>query len=135
MQEKEESILFEKKKYWINQLEKMRLDANTQFDKQIVYISGGGLVLSIGFVKDIIGVDSTPEFKSLLIIAWICFTFSLITNLFSFKSASYSFDYIMLEDEKLFKRYHRITSILNWSSITGLILGLSFFLDFVVFNF
>ena len=120
---------------WINRLDEMRQDNIRQFDKQIVYLSGGGLVFSIGFIKDIIGVDSTPDFKYLLIIAWISFTLSLITNLFAFKTASASLNNAMVLNEKLMKIYDKITSFLNWSSIISLICGLITFIIFVVVNF
>ena len=126
---------YETKKYWLNRLEDMRLEANRQFDKQIVYISGGGLVFSIAFLKDILGADSVPKLKCLLIAAWISFTISLIMNLLSFKTASNSFDYMMLEDESLMNRFNKITTILNCLSIIGLVVGLISFVIFVIVNF
>jgi hypothetical protein len=135
MEEKNEEALNKKMRDWINHLEEMRQDNLKQFDKQIVYLSGGGLVLSIGFVKDIIGFDSIPDFKYLLILSWICFTFSLTTNLFAFKTASASINNAMVFNEKLMKLYDKITSFLNWISIFGLISGLIFFIIFATVNF
>lgn len=125
----------QKMKEWRNHLDEMRQDNVRQFDKQIVYLSGGGLVLSIGFVKDIIGVDTIPDLKYLLIVSWISFTLSLIANLFAFKTASASINNAMVFDEKLMKIYDKVTSFLNWTSIIALICGLISFIIFVVVNF
>lgn len=133
--ENKEDTQNKKMRDWINHLDEMRQDNVRQFDKQIVYLSGGGLVLSIGFVKDIIGADSIPDLKYLLIVSWISFTLSLIANLFAFKTASASINNAMVFDEKLMKRYDKITSYLNWFSIAGLICGLITFIIFVVVNF
>lgn len=135
MEEKNEEAQNKNKREWINHLEEMRLDNVRQFDKQIVYLSGGSLVFSIGFVKDIIGFDSIPDFKFLLILSWICFTFSLITNLFAFKTASASINNAMVFNERLMKIYDKITSFLNWTSILALISGLIFFIIFTIANY
>jgi hypothetical protein len=135
MEEKNEEALNKKMRDWINHLEEMRQVNLKQFDKQIVYLSGGGLVLSIGFVKDIIGFDTIPDLKYLLIVSWISFTLSLMANLFAFKTASASINNAMVFDEKLMKRYDKVTSFLNWTSIFALISGLIFFIIFVIVNF
>ena len=135
MEIKNEEVLNDKMRDWINHLEEIRQDNVRQFDKQIVYLSGGGLVLSIGFVKDIIGVDTIPDLKYLLIVSWISFTLSLIANLFAFKTASASINNAMVFDEKLMKIYDKVTSFLNWTSIIALICGLISFIIFVVVNF
>lgn len=47
------------------------------YDKAILYLAAGGIVLSIAFVKDIIGVDSI-KLRSLLIASWVSLTFSVM---------------------------------------------------------
>ncbi|NQU32407.1 MAG: hypothetical protein HQ521_04165, partial [Bacteroidetes bacterium] len=53
-----------------------------RFDILIISLSTGGLVLSIGFVKDIIG-DYSKVNTILLKITWLLFACSLIMNLLS----------------------------------------------------
>jgi len=53
----------EKKEYddRTKQLYEIRKDAETQFDKLVVYLAAGGLVVSISLVKDIIGEYTSPN--------------------------------------------------------------------------
>ncbi|WP_045688155.1 hypothetical protein [Hymenobacter sp. AT01-02] len=65
--------------------------SSQEFDKQIVYIAGGGLALTIGFFKDIIAI--TPkEYLPLLFWSWVSFGITLFLNLFSHKKATESYD-------------------------------------------
>lgn len=118
-----------------SQLMDLRAEAERQFDKQIIYLSGGALVFSIGFVKDIIGVGKLPVCKWLLIISWICFASSLIINLFSYLSSRQAIDKELLGDEKKSNVYNLLTKILNWSSIFGLLFGLILLIIFASINF
>lgn len=64
----------------------MRDYAQEQFDKLIVYLSSGGLILTLGFVKDLVVLDEAI-WKFLLIISWASFVISLLLILLSHKSA------------------------------------------------
>ena len=118
-----------------SQLMNLRAEAERQFDKQIVYLSGGALVFSIGFVKDIIGVNKLPVCKWLLIASWVCFAVSLIVNLFSYLSSRKAIDKELLEEEKKSNLYNYLTKNLNWLSISGLLLGLILLIVFATINF
>lgn len=113
----------------------LRAIAENHFDKQIVYLAGGGLVFSIGFVKDIIGVNKTAVCKELLFSVWICFAISLIVNLFSYITSSYASNSAINKDTCKMKLYNAITKILNAVSITTLLLGVVFLIWFSVINF
>lgn len=60
-----------------------------RFDILIISLSSSGLVLSIGFVKDVIG-DFSKVNPILLKITWLLFTLSLIMNLISQVSGYYA---------------------------------------------
>lgn len=60
-----------------------------RFDILIISLSSSGLVLSIGFVKDVIG-DFSKVDPLLLKITWLLFALSLIMNLLSQVSGYYA---------------------------------------------
>lgn len=64
----------------------MRDYAQEQFDKLIVYLSSGGLILTLGFVKDLVDLDEAI-WKFLMIASWAGFVISLLLILLSHKSA------------------------------------------------
>lgn len=64
----------------------MRDYAQEQFDKLIVYLSSGGLILTLGFVKDLVDLDEAG-WKFLMIASWAGFVISLLLILLSHKSA------------------------------------------------
>ncbi len=120
-----------------------------RFDLLIVSLSSSGLVLSIGFVKDII-----PEFSQvnpiLLKITWLLFALSLIMNLISQVSGYYanSLDLKItndiirtkkgkdskLDQEKLDSRMKIINSttiFLNGASLLSLLTGIITLIVFV----
>lgn len=113
----------------------MRNESERQFDKQIVYLSAGALVFSVGFVKDIIGENTIPVDKWLLITSWICFASSLIINLFSYLTSRKSADNEIQGKAKSSEIYNNITKCLNWLSIMGLMAGLALFIIFAILNF
>ena len=115
------------------QLMDLRGEAERQFDKQIVYLSAGGLVFSVGFVKDIIGDNSEPVYKCLLIIVWVSFTLALILNLASYMSSRKAIDEELLGLSR--RRYNSCTIWLNWISLATLFIGLIFLLLFAFENF
>lgn len=113
-----------------------------RFDILIISLSSSGMVLSIGFVKDII-----PDFSQvnpiLLKITWLLFALSLILNLLSQVSGYYanSLDLKITNDiirtkrgkesrinqEKMEGRMHVINSVtmfLNGASLIGLLTGI-----------
>ena len=53
-----------------------------EYDKSIVYLAGGGLALTIGFVKDILKITEATN-VGLLLVSWICFSTCLLINLLS----------------------------------------------------
>jgi hypothetical protein len=118
-----------------SQLMDLRAEAEQQFDKQIIYLSGGALVFSMGFVKDIIGANNVPICKYLLIISWICFASSLIVNLFSYLSSRQAIDKELIGENKKSNLYNILTKILNWTSIGGLLIGLVLLIIFATLNF
>lgn len=117
------------------QLMDLRGEAERQFDRLIVYLSAGGLVFSVGFVKDIIGENSAPLYKWWLITVWISFSITLILNLVSYITSRKSIDYELEGNIRLKDRYNSCTIWLNWLSVSTLLNGLIFLLLFAFANF
>jgi lysylphosphatidylglycerol synthetase-like protein (DUF2156 family) len=65
--------------------------SSQEFDKQVVYIAGGGLALTLTFAKDIASVTSS-FFVPLLLCTWLSFAAALLINLFSYRKATESHD-------------------------------------------
>lgn len=120
-----------------------------RFDVLIISLSSSGMVLSIGFVKDII-----PEFSQvnpiLLKITWLLFALSLIMNLFSQVSGYYAnrIDLRVTNDiirtkqgkesrlnqqqmDKRMKILNSVTILLNTGSLLCLIMGIVTLIVFI----
>lgn len=65
---------------WVQNREKDLDYAYEQFDKLIITLASGGLVLTIGFVKDIVHIIPSTD-TTLLKYSWYLFTSSLIIAL------------------------------------------------------
>jgi len=111
----------------------MRDYAEEQFDKLIVYLNSGALVLTIAFVKDITKITKETD-TTLLILSWSSFVVSLLLILLSHKSALASTNYEIKEKERTSDCFDIITTILNWLSFLILITGLILFIIFISKN-
>ena len=112
----------EEEKY-SDKVQKDRDYSSDLFDKQLVYLSAGALVLTIGFVKDLVVITDETN-TILLIISWISFTLSLIAMLLSHRSSVYSMDYELDGESEKSDDWDLITKILNWVSTLSLITGI-----------
>lgn len=65
--------------------------SSQEFDKQVVYIAGGGLALTLTFAKDIASVTNS-HFVPLLLVTWLLFAAALLINLFSYRKAAHTYD-------------------------------------------
>ncbi|OUJ68983.1 hypothetical protein [Hymenobacter crusticola] len=75
--------------------------SNQEFDKQVVYLAGGGLALTLTFVKDISSVTAR-QWLPVLLFAWVMFAITLILNLLSHKASYRNFG-LMLERLQYYK--------------------------------
>jgi hypothetical protein len=122
----------EEEKY-SDKVQKDRDYSSDLFDKQLVYLSAGALVLTIGFVKDLVVITDETN-TILLIISWISFTLSLIAMLLSHRSSVYSMDYELDGKSKKSDDWDLITKFLNWVSTLSLIIGIILFIIFISKN-
>ncbi|MCD6367341.1 MAG: hypothetical protein J7L46_07370 [Bacteroidales bacterium] len=118
-------------KEWQKKIEEIRDYAEEQFDKLIVYLNSGALVLSIGFIKDIVKITKATDL-TILKTSWIFFTMSLLIILISHKTAIKSMNLELKEREKESDSCDKCTKILNWISFGFLIIGITFFIIFIL---
>ena len=110
------------------------------FEKNIVYISAGTLVLSLTFIEKIVDVQDSNALW-VLVIAWTFLALTLIGNLLSHHVSSYFHDLCANEyddgDENLIKninKRNRILRIWNIVSISTLFIGITFLIVFSSIN-
>ncbi|MEM8488915.1 MAG: hypothetical protein AAF564_25445 [Bacteroidota bacterium] len=72
------------------QLMELKQKAQEGYDKTILTLSASSLGISFAFVKDIVPLDQA-EFNILLLIAWICWGFSLAAVLFAYYMSHQAF--------------------------------------------
>jgi len=117
------TILYETRRY-----------AGEQYDKLIVYLSGGALTLTVGFIEKIVDLSKIKDL-SLLYRSWICFSASLIIILISHRTSLLSIDLGIKGKEKPSDVWNIITDILNWISMIALVIGIISFILFVSMAF
>jgi len=118
---------------WYKTIRASRDYAAEQFDKLIVYISSGGLVLTIGFVKDIVKITDNTD-TSMLKSSWIAFTVALLLNLISQITSVKAMDNQLDFKETAAQRWNTATDLLNWSSAFILFGAIGLFIIFVWTN-
>lgn len=110
-----------------------RKSAEEEYDKLIVYLAGGGLVLTVGFVKDLTKAAETDQVGWLLG-CWISFAAALIVNLASHAFSRLAADNFLVDNPKWKKKDWWVAAC-NWSALTLVGAGVVFFLVFVFQNF
>jgi hypothetical protein len=110
------------------------------FEKQLSYISAGTLVISMGFIKDVVGNIDFTKYKWLLTIGWILLGATLLINLISHIRAADKHNTTIKEiDEKNYnretvrKRYTEISNY-NWTTVATLLCGILLIIIFVSIN-
>jgi hypothetical protein len=115
-----------------------------QFDKAVFYLSGGGLIVSLTFLKGITPIETAVS-KNLLVTTWILFVMPLILTLLSFILSQKSLDrqidltddYFLRDDQSALSKtntFSVITKYMNYSSATLFVAGVVSFLRFVYAN-
>lgn len=123
-----------------------------RFDILIISISSGGLVFSMGFVKDLLSAKSNIDFF-LLKISWILFAFSIVFNLLSQVTGYYANKYDIKVTKNIIRKekgkhiigdqvrlefiensMNNLTMTLNATSLFFLISGISIMVVFMSIN-
>jgi hypothetical protein len=118
----------------IKALYEIRGYAEEQYDKLIVYLSSGALVLTVGFVKEIVNLSKTNNLFWLFF-SWACFSSSLILNLVSHKTSLLTMNNEITNKKKVSDFWNRITECFNWLSLFAFIAGIISFMLFISIAF
>lgn len=123
----------DKDKEWLTTIREIRDYAQEQFDKLIVYLSSGGLILTVGFVKDLVNLEEAL-YMWLLIATWIGFIVSLVLILLSHKSAIKATTLELEGEPEQSDDQDKITNMLNWGAFGFLIFSIIAFVIFTSIN-
>lgn len=116
-------------------------DAYQRFDQTIVALSGGSIVLSITFMKDIGHIPSSLPWLfaawGSFLVASLCAFISLLTSAETDRERRKQLDCTAWEgqcDETKAERFGRITTGLNYAALTTCILGVILIIVFATYN-
>ena len=109
-------------------------EASRSFDKTLITLSAGALVLSVTFVRDL---KFVPDDNWKIYVAWFAFILSLLTIMISFLLSQSAMRRQREINDNLFEAdgkevnqqnwYRPCIIVLNWASLIFLIVGLLFF--------
>lgn len=119
----------------INLLHKIRIYSEESFDKQIVYLAGGGLVLTVGFVKEVVSDLTNSSLLWMLYSSWVLFAMTLVINLVSHKFSTKSVDYFLESKFDKGTKWNRIATLCNTLSVVLLFCAIISFIIFTLNNF
>ena len=115
-------------------------EMQSEYDKAVMTLAGGGLGLSMTFLKDIIG-NHPPLHIWSIIIAWICWASSLTVMLmgFLFSKNAFSRAISQVDQHTIYYQapggwHDKITGLLNPLGGILFVLGLILFGFFVISN-
>lgn len=114
----------------IQENNKRSLFSYEQLNKAIVYIAGGSLIFSVGFVEKIVKFSHCTNNK-LLMLSWIFFAMTLILNLLSYVSSAISINGAIAKKTSLERSFNIVTFIIDCLSVLLLLTGLIIFIIFV----
>lgn len=130
-----------------NQLEEFRrtlLDARQQaqnnYDKHLISLSGGALGVSIAFINNIIG-NNPIHYQNCLLWAWILWIVSIVTILVSFFSSHRAIEKAIrqVDNREVYEKHlgggwDKVTSTLNIISGVAFLLGMLLIIFFIYHN-
>lgn len=122
--------------YW-KSLYEMYKDSSKQFDRNVLYIASGALVLSLNFIKEIVDFNNV-QCKPLLVISWLIFVLviiiSLVSHYFSMRAINQKMNTIDDDNDANSILLNNIVESLNIVMIILLPLALVFLMLFTYLN-
>jgi hypothetical protein len=118
----------------------LRREAQNNYDRYLLSLSGGALGLSIAFIKDI--VRTNPALGvTFALVAWGLWTLSLLAVLASFFTSKQALDLAIRQvdneprsDSRLGGKFDKATAVLNLIAGLSFLVGTGFFVYFVSLN-
>lgn len=115
-----------------------------QFDKSILLLAGGTIIVSLTVIKDVVPL-ATANYVWLLVSSWIALVLSLLFIVFSFVTSQLSFkkeiknwdDYCVKGINEAYNKFNiwsYATTYLNFGSLVTFLVGIILLLLFVFKN-
>ena len=121
-------------------LQRLAEEAQSDYDKAVMTLSGGALGISFGYLKDIAG-PPPHEHVWLLVISWVCWTgsvtaclYSLATSASALRKAIEQHDLGSIDTERPGGLFDRLTTWLNSAGGILFTVGTIFMIAFAVLN-
>lgn len=115
---------------WKEELYKARSYSEQSFDKLIVYLSAGGIIISITVFNEFIKQKYPINF-CLILCVWVSYFVALFINLISHKFSRYSMDAELKNNSSKSHMFEVITELFNWFSLILFIAGSIILLTFI----
>ena len=112
----------------------LRKQAETEFEKLIIYIASGGLVLTISFSEKIVKIDQAGLFLNWLISTWICFAFTILISLVFHFTSIKAIDLHLAKKIRQGRKWNNTTKFLHLLSIIVLLYGISCFIMYAILS-
>jgi len=112
----------------------LRKQSESEFEKLIIYVASGGLVLTITFSEKILSIDKNGQFLNWLISTWILFALTIVISLVFHLTSIKAFDLKLLEEDSISDKWNRATKLLHFFSVFLLILGIASFIIYAILS-
>jgi hypothetical protein len=107
-------------------------EAARSFDQTLITLSAGALALSVTFVQQL--TTKPALWRGVLMTAWLCFGFALVSILISFLFFQYAIDARMRLKKQTEQKWDRGAHRANWTSLISFGLGVITLLIFCTRN-
>ena len=122
------------------QLSEVAQDASRDFDRTVLTLAGGSLVLSVAFVGDLV---PDPEFVGVLQGAWACFGAALLAILISYLTSQHGLQKQIADvdleitdpDHAWTQQTSGMTRALNYGAASLVFAGMAFLIVFALINY
>lgn len=112
----------------------LRKLSESEFEKLIIYVASGGLVLTITFSEKILSIDKNGQFLNWLISTWILFALTIVISLVFHLTSIKAIDLKLLEEDSKSDKWNRATKLLHFFSVFLLILGIASFIIYAILS-
>lgn len=124
---------------YLTQLLEIYKYSTTQFDKYVLLLSTGALVISVGFLNQVIPLNQA-KWTVVLYVGWISMVltilFALLSQYFAMRAAKRMISAVQDEEDlvELYKVVNKPLVLLNKACIIFVVIGISFIVLFAILN-
>jgi hypothetical protein len=112
----------------------LRKHAESEFEKLILYVASGGLVLTITFSEKITSIDVSGDFFKWIVLTWISFSLTIVCCLLFHLSSIQAIEYSLIGQSRTSNGWNNVTKLLHYLSIMFILSGVSSFVIYAVLS-